>query len=144
MHAVRLLSLLALAASAQGSTVDVAQLPGNWRGEGHYYEVKLQRGGAPPAFELAIAPDLTLSGTVGAARVVPAQPVAIGRRIDYQVVLVGAVDDGKFLKDKDHLMILVTVVDGGRMSADFHLKSRFGFDFSMHPGSLEAIRSDRR
>jgi len=31
-------------------------------------------------------------------------------------------------------------VDEDSFAADFQLKSRFGFDLSMHPGSLEAFR----
>jgi hypothetical protein len=142
MRRILLLCLGAPALSAQAQSIDAALLPGSWRGEGRYYETRLQRANRPPEFELSIGPDLTLSGTVGGARIVPARPAAVGPRIDYAVVLDGPVAAGKSLDGKDHLMVLITVVGRDSFSADFHLKSRFGFDFSMHPGSLEAVRAD--
>jgi hypothetical protein len=135
-----LVPIVVLAQAAQGQSIDLAKVPGTWRGEGRYYEVKLLRASDPPAFELTIAPDLTLSGKVGDARLAAARPIAIGKRLDYQILLDRPVGRGKYLKDKDHLIILITAVDADSLSVDFHLKGRFGFDFSMHPGSLEALR----
>lgn len=137
-----LASLCLLALPARAGPVDQALLAGTWRGEGRFYEVKLLRATAPPLFELSIAPDLTLTGTVGGARISPARPTAVGKRIDYEVLLDGPAGPGKFLEGKDHLVILITAMDGNSLSADFHLKSRFGFDIGMHPGSLEAARTD--
>jgi hypothetical protein len=140
MYRFLLVSLIAVAQTAPGQSIDVGQLPGTWHGEGRFYEVKLLRENQAPAFDLTIALDLTLSGTVGEARIVATRPTTVGKRIDYHVMLDRPVGRGEFLKDKDHLVILITAADAASLSADFHMKSRFGFDFSMHPGSLEAVR----
>lgn len=140
MHTFLLVCLIALAQAAQGQSIDTSKLPGTWHGQGRYYETKLLRANAAPVFDLTIAPDLTLSGTVGTARFAAAHPSAVGKRVDYQVLLDRPVGPGKYVREKDHLIILITAVDEDSFVADFHLKSRFGFDLSMHPGSLEAVR----
>lgn len=134
------ISLCMLAQTAPVEPPDPARLPGAWQGQARFYEVKLRRAMEPPAFKLSIAPDLTLTGTVGTAQIGPARPAAIGTRIDYKIMLDGPVASSPLLGNKTHLIILVTAVGDDTFSADFHLKSRFGFDISMHPGSLEAVR----
>lgn len=121
------------------TALESSHLPGHWSGDGHYYEVKLQKRLRAPHFDLRIDPDLTLSGEIGDARIRPAKPRAVGTRIDYHVELIGTVVTS--LERKKHLVILITHIDDGAFSADFHLKSRNGFDLTMHPGSLEAIRA---
>jgi hypothetical protein len=140
MRRIVVVFLMALAQSTQGQSIDAAQLPGIWHGEGRYYEVKLLRATDPPAFVLTIAPDLTLSGTVGEARFAAERPIAFGKRLHYQLLLDRPVGPGALLQHKDHLIILIAAVDQDSLAGDFHLKSRFGFDFNMHPGSLEAVR----
>lgn len=120
--------------------IDPAHLPGNWVGTGRYYEVKLQRQADAPRFDLTIGPDLTLTGTVGTARLVPTRPRASGERVDYFVLLEGSVAQHAALRSKDHLLILITQLAPDSFEADFHLKSSFGFDFTMHPGALHADR----
>ena len=132
------LSSTALAAKS----LDSSRLPGHWSGSGHYYEVKLQKDLPAPHFDLRINPDLTLSGQIGDARIRPARPRAVGPRIDYYVELDGAVANS--LERKKHVVILITDLGEDAFSADFHLKSRKGFDLSMHPGSLEAVRTHSR
>ncbi len=131
--------LVPLAGSA--TEIDPTQLAGHWAGTGRYYEVKLQHQADAPRFDLTIGPDLTLTGTVGAARLVPTRPRAAGKRIDYYVVLEGSVAEQASLRSKDHLLILITQLAPGSFEADFHLKSSFGLDFTMHPGALHADRT---
>lgn len=133
------LSLYLSSTALAATTLDYSRLPGHWSGSGHYYEVVLQENLQAPQFDLRINPDLTLSGQIGAARIRPAKPRAVGERIDYYVELDGAV--ARSLERKKHLLILITQVHDDAFSADFHLKSRYGFDFTMHPGSLEAVRT---
>lgn len=129
-----------LPAAVFGADPDAALLPGKWTGTGRYYETSLQRQSEAPRFDLDIAPDLTVSGTVGQARLVPARPRAIGERIDYYLELEGSVASDQKVRGKDHLVILVTRLTAESLEADFHLKSGFSFDFTMHPGELQAVR----
>jgi hypothetical protein len=138
-RAACVLFFLSLASVAFAQAPDGATLVGRWSGPGRLYEVKLHQAHGPIPFTLDIAEDLTLTGTVGGARIAAATPRHTANRIDYYAVLEGRVHPASELA-KDHLVILITRVDDERLSADFHLKSRFRWDMSMHPGSLEARR----
>jgi hypothetical protein len=103
------------------------------------YEVKVHQAVGTVPITLSFAEDLTLTGTVGPVGILPAKPRISKTRIDYHARLTGAVNLGP-ARGKDHMVVLITKTGADRLSADIHLKSRFGFDPSMHPGALEAVR----
>lgn len=131
--------LISCAAFAQHP--DGAKLVGHWVGSGRFYDVKVQAERGSIAFDLHFQPDLTLTGTVGGAKLQPCKPKKIGSSIDFYTTLRGNVFPKKGFR-KDHLVLLVTQTDGKEMSADFHLKTNFIFDWSMRPGEVIAIRKE--
>ncbi len=139
--AVLFLALLAGPALAQAP--DAAGLTGHWSGAGRLYEVKMDRRCGLIAFDLHVGTDLALSGHVGRANFAPTAPRIGPKRIDYLVHL-----DQKICPDgeqgKDHLVLLITGIWPDAFDADFHLKSTFAFDRSMHPGTLQARRVVQR
>ena len=137
-----LFAMLSLMASEGWSQMpDVSMLSGHWTGSGRLYQVKMDEKCGPIAFDLWFDAHRALAGTVGRARIVPAMPRIENKRVDYYAVL-----DSKVCPDdeegKNHLVLLITETSDKVFRADFHLKSNFGFDWSMHPGSLEARRKE--
>ncbi len=131
-------ALVAGVGSAQ--PVAYSSLAGSWTGAGRMYEVKVHKAVGTLPITLNFAENSTLTGTVGPVNILPAKPRRAKDRVDYHARLSGAVSLGP-TGTKDHLVVLITKVTTDHLTADIHLKSRFGFDPSMHPGSLEAVRS---
>ncbi len=138
-----LLLAFALPAFAAAQNPDPSLLPGDWRATGRYYEVKLRQQLPPLRFELTIDTDLTLSGQVGDATIMPSKPRSIGERIAYLTSLSGPVTQSDLVRQKVHVEILITDASPGTLTADFHLKSRETFDWTMRPGEFRAIRVER-
>lgn len=132
---------LLIAGAAQAQPVDPTQLVGRWAGAGRLFDVKVQAEHGPMPLRLQIAPDLTLTGTVGGVAIRPSQGKPVNERIDFHAHLDGPVRPEGALK-KDHLVLLVTQADGQAMQADFHLKTNFSWDFSMRVGHLVATKAD--
>lgn len=129
--------LWCLSSVAHAAAIDSSKLPGEWQGSGRYYETAITES---VAFHLQIDATLRLSGQVGGAEIQAAAPRVQADQIQYQLSLVGEVSPNARLRAKDHLVLLITQVEGERFAADFHLKSWHGFDPSMHPGELLAER----
>jgi hypothetical protein len=125
---------------ARGEGVDAGTLAGHWTGQGRLLDVELQKKHGPVAIDLSIAPDLTLTGTVGGATIRPAKGGRNGRRIDFQVLLTGQVRTGPDF-EKDHLVLLVTRADDTTASIDFHIKTNFTLDLTMRQGVAELKRT---
>ncbi|WP_374661742.1 hypothetical protein [Inhella sp.] len=136
-----LLALLPVAASDKPSSVDPQSVVGSWNGQARFYEKKLADQHGPLPTRLHVGSDLTLSGRLGAATLPPTQPVRRRGRLDYEVSLQGAVLAEGHAAGKRQLVLLITSVGDGRLSGDFHLKTRFGWDPTMHPGALELERA---
>jgi len=140
MHVTRfrllILVLLAFLGSAQAQSPDPAKLPGHWVGNGRFFNAAFQTEFGHVPFDLWIQSDLTLTGTVGAAHIRPTSARLERDRIDYYVTLQGEIRPGSDFH-KDHLVLLITVADGDKLEADFHLKSNFVWDWTMRPGVVE-------
>jgi hypothetical protein len=130
------LLLLAFLDSAQAQAPDPAKLAGHWVGDGRFFNVAFQAEFGHVPFDLRIQSDLTLTGTVGAAQIRPAPPRFERDRVDYYATLQGELRPGSDFR-KDHLVLLVTVAEGDKLVADFHLKSNFVWDWTMRPGVVE-------
>lgn len=131
---------LALAAGpATAPALDPAELPGHWQGDLRFLNLKVQaRHGSLPV-SLDIQPDLTLTGTVGEARIGPSKPRVQARQIDYRVVLDREpLPTARF--SKTQVILLVTRAAGGSMDVDVHFKGAFGFDPTMWVAHLPAKR----
>ncbi len=122
------------------SALDSAALAGLWTGTARMYEVKLDKAVGRIPVSLNIANDRTLTGMVGQASILPAMPPKSAKRVAYYARLSGAVYAGAPAR-MDYVVFLITGTRHDRLSGDIHLKSRFGFDPGMHPGSLELVRS---
>ncbi len=115
---------------------------GRWVGDARLFDRTLRAKAAPLEAELRIEPDHALSGRIGAARIPRTAPTSVAPgRIEYRIVLEGRVKDVEGL-DQTHLVVLVTPRPGGALDADFHLKSRFGFDAAMRVGHFDVKRVD--
>lgn len=131
----------ASAPTAPQTTQDGAQdLAGRWIGDARLFDRALRAQAIPLPAELLFEPDLALSGRMGDAHWPRTLPTtAEATRIEYRLRLQGVVHALPAL----HKPCLVVIVTRGRSStldADFHLKSRFGFDPSMRVGHLDVVR----
>lgn len=126
--------------SAPGTALDPAALVGDWQGDLRFLNVNVQasHGGLP--VRLHIEPDLSLTGTVGEARIGPSPAKVQAQRIDYRVVLDREPRPQSFFSKK-HIVLLVTRAAGGTLDVDVHVKSRFGFDPTMWVAHLPARRA---
>lgn len=132
------LAVLAFALPVLAAPPEPASLAGEWRGSFRFYETKLAEAHGKLPVRLVFAPDGTLAGEIGDARFSSGKPRATKGHVEYGVKLEGAPRPGI---GKDHAIVIVTKAEGGRLSGDLHLKSRLGFDATMHPGDLEATRA---
>lgn len=129
--------LLASALGAQG--LDTSRLSGRWAGDGSFMNLKFRAKHGPLPFDLTIGPDHILTGTVGGAVIQPCPLVRQGAQLDYAARLTGAVLADRTFR-KDHLLLMITKTQPGRLEAGFQLKSGFGFDLTMRPGRLVLTR----
>lgn len=128
-----LLALLATPAWA----LEAQQLVGAWQGEVRFLNasVKKEHGGLPVQFD--IQPDLTLTGTIGDARIGPTKPQRQVGRVDYRIVLDREpLPQANFSKKK--VVLLITRVNDGVMDVDLHFKSYFAFDPTMWVANVQA------
>lgn len=116
-----------------------ANIVGRWSADARLFDRHIRAGTMPLGAELEFADDLTLTGRIGNAPIPQTRPFSrTATRLEYRVRLSRPVHDHPDLK-KDHLLIIVTLSPGPGLDADFHLKSRFGFDPTMRVGHFDAI-----
>lgn len=118
-----------------------ASIVGVWTGDARLFDKKLREQTTPLATTIQFHSNLDLSGSVGNARfsrtaVASSSP----DKIEYRILLDGFVKDLPELR-KSHLVVIVTLRKDGQLDADFHLKSRFGFDPTMRVGHFDVSRS---
>lgn len=131
-------AVLAIALPTLAAPPEPAALVGEWTGSFRFYETKLSEAHGKLPVRLVVAPDGTLAGEIGDARFSSGKPRTTKGHVEYGVKLEGAPRPGL---GKDHAIVIVTKAEGGRLAGDLHLKSRLGFDATMHPGDLEATRA---
>jgi len=129
-----------LACTSFAHAFDGSKLAGTWAGSGRFYNAKLRTESGPLRFVLHFQPDLTVSGTVGGATLQPCKPRRTGDKVEFEVALRGEISPDKNLH-KTYLVLLITQLDGEKLSGDFHLKSNLIFDLNMRPGELQATRT---
>lgn len=122
---------------ARAAAPEASAVIGAWNGSGRFLNTRTQAQVGFIPFTFSVGPDLTLQGKVGGAAILPGK-AKVGRdTLSWQLRLQGAVAP-ELAGDKDHLVLLVSHADGNTMDVDFHLKSNFLLDLSMHVGNLQA------
>lgn len=116
---------------------DMDQFIGEWRGEGHFYNVNLSSEVGSVKITIRITPEMEILGTVGAAEIVDAEIEIDDWNDGYSIK--GSVQ-GQIFPDNDfhkkRITLLLKPVEDGMTVADFHLANNFIFDFSMRPGGI--------
>lgn len=127
------------AGPVQAQGLNVADLAGNWAGQGRFFDVALRDRHGPVPFEFQIDAAGVLSGRMGQARIPASPPRRVRDRLHYQAVLEGPVGtDAAF--ERRHLVLIVGLMDGQVLDVDFHLKRWFGLDLAMNVGNVQARR----
>lgn len=141
MQSHHLLLLLLLWSSIAFAGDDPShKIVGRWSADARLFDRDIRSQTTPLESELVFAEDLSLSGRVGQAVLPPTKPYsATAKRLEYRFVLDQPVS-GHVALAKSHLIVIVTIDVRGDLDADFHLKSRFGFDISMRVGHFDAKR----
>lgn len=115
-------------------------LVGRWTGVGSFLDVKLDKEIGKVPLEVEIRADGTVSGCIGDAKLT--QTSIEKARYGFEI---HAILDSKIRRDKaetkNHLIVLlvspVKDKEGALVSkANFHLKSRYGFDFTYRVGGV--------
>jgi hypothetical protein len=115
-------------------------IAGRWAGDARLFDKSVRARAAPLPTEIRIEQDLAISGTVGDAQIPRSAPISVSeKRVEYRIVLTRPVKDLPKLK-KSHMIVIVTRSADDKLDADFHLKSRFGFDPTMQVGHMDVIR----
>ncbi|MFA6312979.1 MAG: hypothetical protein WCV99_13665 [Sterolibacterium sp.] len=116
-------------------------IAGHWVGDARLFDKAVRAKTTPLPIEIRIEEDLAMSGSIGNARIPRSVPVSVKPpRIEYHVALEGSIRDLPQLK-KSHMIVIVTRNAKDDLDADFHLKSRFGFDPTMQVGHMEVKRA---
>lgn len=127
----------------QAQTPAQWEIVGRWSADARLFDMHIRASTTPLAAELVIAADLSLSGQIGDATMASSSPVAkTPTRLEYRIRLNRPVHAHPDL-GKDHLIVIITRRDGPDgpvLDADFHLKSRFGFDPTLRVGHFDAVR----
>jgi len=118
------------------------EIRGDWVGEGHFYDRDLAAEYGNFPVRLEVHDDDSVTGTLGAARL--ERGVVRSRPEDYIVraELAGPVFPGGSLpaEEKDCAIFLLQPRGDAIAGADVHLKTDFGFDFSMRVGGPDLAR----
>lgn len=136
--------LLFLSAMYCGTTlamgIDLKHLEGQWQGEWRPYEKKYQHNVGSLPMTFVVTDKLELSGNIGGTSFLSHKTENQEKQFLVYAKLSKPI---AFAPDapKDHLIIIMTKIDQDQLVADVHFKSRFGFDFSMHPGELKARKA---
>ena len=135
MHLQSLNLCLALVAfNAYPQTVVQPEFAGRWKADARLFDKHIRAQANPLPAELVFDQDFTLSGKVGDASVPPTKPLSItSSRVEYRITLNKPVRDIAEL-NKLRMVVIVSRGPAGALDADFHLKSRFGFDHSIRVG----------
>lgn len=132
-----LVAMLPCVAPAGAESVDsaVATIIGTWSGDARLFDKSLRaRTGALPV-RITIDPELGLAGRIGDAHMPRTLPRATSAaRVEYAIRLGAEVKAGI---RRQHLIVIVSPGNAATLDADFHLKSRFGFDPGMHVGHFD-------
>lgn len=135
---------LALMAFARAEPIGFSQasITGQWVGDARLFDKIIRVQATPLATELRIDENLILSGNIGVAKIQNASPASVSaKQVVYRALLSGPVKDIAQLSKKTHLIVIITCHTGDLLDADFHLKSRFGFDPTMRVGHMDVVRA---
>ncbi len=110
---------------------------GTWTADVRFFDRTVRKKLGPLEARLEIEPDFTLKGHFGNSEMTPTRPtIQTSTQLQYQVLLKQALPGLPELRSP-HLMVIVTLTGQRPIDADFHLKSRFGFDPKMRVGHFD-------
>ncbi len=116
---------------------------GAWAGEGRFYDRDLAQeyGTYPVAIE--VHADDTVTGSVGAARLLEGSIVSRPEDHLVRARLTGAVFAEGSLpgEDRDCVVLILQTTDGAVTGGNIHLKTNFTFDFAMRVGEVALSRA---
>lgn len=132
---------LCLALVAFNAYAQIAVQPefiGHWKADARLFDKHIRAQANPLPAELVFDQNFTLSGKVGNALVPPTKPISItSSRVEYWITLNKPVRDIAEL-NKLRMVVIISRGPAATLDADFHLKSRFGFDRSIRVGHFDA------
>ena len=131
--------LLGLCTLVMGQTdpSDLEQFIGDWRVEGHFYNVNLGGEVGVVRFTLRVTPDMDITGSVGNAQIVDAEIEVDDWNGGYSIK--GSIQGQIFPNSEFHkkrITLLMKAVHDNATIGDFHLANNFIFDLSMRPGAI--------
>lgn len=136
-----ILTALAAAQLAYADAPQPASIAGRWIGDARLFETAVRAKASPLPIEIRLEQDLAMSGRIGNAQIPRTAPASVKPlRVEYQVALNGSIHDLPQLK-KSYMVVIVTRSAKDELDADFHLKSRIGFDPTMQVGHLDVSRA---
>jgi len=110
---------------------------GTWTAEARFFDREIRNKVGQLEARLVIEPDLTLKGQFGNSEITPTRPkIQTSTQLQYQVLLKQSLPSFPEFRNP-HLIVIVTLAGHRPLDADFHLKSRFGFDSKMRVGHFE-------
>jgi hypothetical protein len=137
------LTLLASAtlfpACGASQALDATRLVGRWAGSGSFFNVDLQKKVGPLPFVAEFRADRSGAGRVGKAILHDVHIASTRDHLEVRAKLAGSIGADPALA-KDHLVLLVTMVDDSTIQAEFHLKSNFTYDPRMREGRVVLTR----
>ena len=138
-HVLPLLALATLfTACSQTQALD-PRLVGRWSGSGSFSSADLQKKVGSLPFVAEFKPDRSATGRVGQATLQDVRMKPTRDHVEVRAKVVGSIGADPALA-KDHLVLLVTMLNESTIQAEFHLKSNFTFDPGMREGRVVLTR----
>ncbi|NQV42525.1 MAG: hypothetical protein HQ506_09240 [Candidatus Marinimicrobia bacterium] len=126
----------------QTDTLGLEQFIGDWRGEGHFYNVNLSGEVGMVRFTLRVTPEMDITGSIGNAQIVDTEIEVDDWNGGYSIK--GSVQGQIFPNNEFHkkrITLLLKAVRDNATIGDFHLSSNYIFDLSMRPGDITLRRN---
>lgn len=123
--------------NANANESNAPEIVGNWTAEARFFDREVRNKVGQLEARLVIDPDLTLKGQFGNSEMTPTRPkIKTSTQLQYHVLLKQSLPSFPEFRNP-HLVVIVTLKGLQPIDADFHLKSRFGFDPKMRVGHFD-------
>ncbi len=124
-------------ANAKSNEPHAPEIVGTWTAEARFFDREVRNKVGQLEARLIFDPDLTLKGQFGNSEMTPTRPkIQTSTQLQYHVLLKQSLSSFPEFRNP-HLVVIVTLKGLQPIDADFHLKSRFGFDPKMRVGHFD-------